>query len=68
MTFRGWAYPLESYSRAFEEAGLLIEVVREPPAPEDAVVRDLSERRWQRLPNFLMLRLMPAISARIVTP
>ncbi len=30
MTFRGWAYPLEAYARALEDAGLLVEAIREP--------------------------------------
>ena len=28
FTFDGWCYPLEAYTRALEEAGLLIEAVR----------------------------------------
>lgn len=64
MTFRGWAYPLEAYGRALEEAGMLIEALREPPVPAAAVERDPAERRWQRLPCFLMLRaLTPATGA-----
>ena len=57
MTFHGWCYPLAEYARAFERAGLLIEALREPPAPEAAVTRDPSEERWRRLPMFLFLRL-----------
>jgi SAM-dependent methyltransferase len=49
MTFSGWVHPLEAYALAFEESGLLIEAMREPAARGD--------RRWQRIPNFLMLRL-----------
>src|SRR5215216_1073699 len=30
ITFYGWAYPLEEYGRSFEDAGLLIESLREP--------------------------------------
>ena len=30
MTFRGWTYPLEDDVRAFESAGLRIDVLREP--------------------------------------
>jgi hypothetical protein len=52
MTFRGWAYALEDYARAFEDAGLLIEAVREPAARPGP-----GRGRWQRIPNFLMLRL-----------
>jgi SAM-dependent methyltransferase len=54
ITFRGWAYPLEAYARAVEEAGFLIEALREPPytAP------DGRPNRWERIPNFLQLRAL----------
>jgi SAM-dependent methyltransferase len=49
MTFAGWCYPLEDYMRAFEDAGFLIESLREPPDPA------------RPLPNFLLIRaLRPA--------
>ena len=56
ITFRGWAYPLEAYARALEDAGLLIEALREPPyaAP------DGRPNRWGRVPNFLQLRARKA--------
>jgi SAM-dependent methyltransferase len=57
MTFHGWCYALEDYARAFEDAGLLIEALREPRQREDIVSMDPSEARWQRLPMFLFLRL-----------
>ena len=50
MTFDGKRFPLESYARAFEAAGLLIEAIREPPAPPGG------KRRWTRLPMFLLIR------------
>jgi SAM-dependent methyltransferase len=56
VTFHGWSYPLEDYARALEEAGLLVEVIREPAASEAAVSQHPSFRRWQRLPMFLQLR------------
>ncbi len=56
FTFAGWAHPLEAYARAFEDAGLVIERLREVAAPDRAVARDPNERRWQRIPNFLFLR------------
>jgi hypothetical protein len=34
MTFSGWAYALEEYFAAFEAAGLLVESLQEPAAPE----------------------------------
>jgi hypothetical protein len=52
MTFRGWSYSLETYSRALEGAHLCIEALREPPVPDPAP----DERRWQRVPMFLMFR------------
>jgi SAM-dependent methyltransferase len=56
MTFSGWVYPLEAYSRAFEDAGLVLEALREPAATDAEVQLRGWERRWQRLPNFLMFR------------
>jgi SAM-dependent methyltransferase len=52
MTFRGWMYPLEAYSRALEGAHLHIEALREPPMPEP----DPDATRWRRVPMFLMFR------------
>jgi hypothetical protein len=47
---------LEDYSRALEEAGLLIEALREPPLPAEEVEREPAEERWRRLPSLPMLR------------
>jgi ubiquinone/menaquinone biosynthesis C-methylase UbiE len=47
MTFRGWTYPFEAYSRALEAAGLRIEALREPRGED------------RRFPMFLMLRARP---------
>jgi SAM-dependent methyltransferase len=44
VEFRGWAYPLFTYTRAFEDAGFLVESLREPPDPDRPV------------PNFLLIR------------
>jgi SAM-dependent methyltransferase len=63
MTFSGWAYPMETYFAAFEDAGLLVESLREPTAPEDDVLRDEAERRWNRIPNFLHLRAVKTRNA-----
>jgi SAM-dependent methyltransferase len=52
FTFAGWCYPLESYARALEEAGLLIEALREPADPAGG--------RWARVPMFLMWRALKA--------
>jgi SAM-dependent methyltransferase len=54
MTFRGWSYALEDYSRAFERAGFLIECIREPVP--DTPTPPL--QRWLRVPMFLHLRAL----------
>jgi SAM-dependent methyltransferase len=54
MTFRGWCYPLEDYAKALEEAGLVIEAIREP-AP---TTTRPEYGRWRRLPMFLHVRAM----------
>jgi hypothetical protein len=46
MTFTGWAHPLGKYTRALEDAGLLIEALREPefkdrPVPHHLWIRAL---------------------------
>jgi SAM-dependent methyltransferase len=50
FTFGGWCFPLEAYARALEEAGLLIEAIREPADPAGG--------RWARMPMFLMWRAL----------
>ena len=54
MTFRGMHRPIESYFIALEKAGLLVDMLREPGVPDDAINED-ADRRWQRLPLFLHL-------------
>jgi SAM-dependent methyltransferase len=68
MRFRGWCYPLEDYSRAFEDAGLGIESLREPLQRDEAVAADPSEERWQRMPVFLVLRLRKLEPAHALSP
>jgi SAM-dependent methyltransferase len=56
MTFHGWTYTLEDYVRALEEAGLLIERVREPvPSAEQGTKRP-GLGVWRRVPLFLFVR------------
>lgn len=56
MTFSGWMYALQDYADALEAAGLLIERVREPMAPDGA-----RWERYRRIPMFLHIRaLKPA--------
>jgi SAM-dependent methyltransferase len=57
----GWCYPLESYTRALEDRGFLIEAIREPSAPAERVAARPKALRRLRIPNFIMLRaLKPA--------
>lgn len=56
MHFKGWAYPLETYFRAQEEAGLVVEALREPVATEMPISLDRGWARWLRVPVFLMWR------------
>lgn len=55
MTFHSRHRPLEAYFSALEEAGFLVEALREPGVPDDAIASEAG-RRWQRLPLFLHLR------------
>ena len=56
LTFRGWCYPLEDYAVALEEAGFVIERLREP-RPNDAALERFgaAELRWLRVPMFLYM-------------
>lgn len=54
MTFDGMTHPLQSYARALEAAGLLIEAIREP-TPEGG---SLANSQWAQFPMFLMLRAL----------
>lgn len=57
MDFGGTQYDLESYARAFEEAGLVMTRVREPAPDLRAGVEQPGLERGTRIPYFLMLRL-----------
>ena len=41
---------------ALEAAGLLIEAIREPKAPDELVAGQPGKQRWQRIPLILQLR------------
>ncbi len=56
LTFHSEHRPLESYARALEASGLLIEAIREVKPPDHLVGRDPAARRWQRIPLFPHLR------------
>ncbi len=55
MTFLDQHRPLEDYFRALEEAGLLVERLREIPDTSD----DEGAARWRRVPLFLHIRAVP---------
>jgi hypothetical protein len=55
MTFHSRHRPLEAYFSALEEAGLLVESLREPSVLDHAIASEAG-RRWQRLPLLLHLR------------
>jgi hypothetical protein len=56
FTFSGWIYPLEMYSLALEDAGFVLEAMREPGAPEAEIRERPAVARWRTFPNFLMFR------------
>jgi SAM-dependent methyltransferase len=57
MTFNSRHRPLEAYFMALEQAGFLVEALREPSLPDHAIVIGTG-RRWQRIPCFLHLRAL----------
>ena len=58
MTFHSAHHPLEGYARAFEDAGLLIEAVREPRSTTLDGTPASRTNRWLRVPLFLHLRVV----------
>ena len=58
LTFHSEHRPLEAYARALASAGLLIEVLREAVPSDEVVARYPSDRRWQRVPMFLHMRVV----------
>jgi SAM-dependent methyltransferase len=56
LTFHSEHRPIEAYSHALEAAGLLIEAIREPRAPDALLADAPGKRRWQRIPLSLHLR------------
>lgn len=63
MHFRGWSYPFERYASALEEAGFLIERLREPAVPTELVAARPETAKWQGLPIFLQMRAVKAAVA-----
>lgn len=56
MTFHGWTHTLEDYARALEQAGCLIDRIREPVPGADASTQRPGLQRWRRVPLFLFIR------------
>jgi SAM-dependent methyltransferase len=54
ITFHSYHHSLASYLAPLEETGLLVEAVREPPAPYGR----MRTNRWTRLPLFLHVRAL----------
>jgi SAM-dependent methyltransferase len=56
LTFHSEHRPIQSYTRALEAAGLLIEAIREVGVTDRAVTDHPRRRRQQRIPVFLHVR------------
>jgi len=56
MHFKGWAYPLETYSLALEQGGFVVEAMREPALQKVPPSMDPGGGRWSRIPLLLMWR------------
>ena len=53
MTFHSRRHPLVDYAQALENAGFVIEKMREPGATQQAIARRPAYTKWQRVPMFL---------------
>ena len=58
MTFHSKHRPLVRFSKSFEQAGLLMEAIREHPVPDGVAAGSDRWKRWQRLPLFMHFRLL----------
>lgn len=56
MHFSGWHRPIFTYAKALQDAGLLIETIREPLPADDAPAGNWD--RWRRMPMFMQLRAL----------
>lgn len=55
MKFHGWSHPLQAYTSALADAGLVIADLREP-VPAEALSGDQQGlERWRRIPLFLWI-------------
>jgi SAM-dependent methyltransferase len=57
VTFHSEHRSIETYSRALERAGFVIEAIREPRVPDEAIKSERA-KRWQRVPLFLHIRAL----------
>lgn len=55
MTFTGWCYSLQDYSRALKQAGFVIEEIREPVPPVEITRQVATLAKWRRIPMFMHL-------------
>lgn len=56
ISLPGTHRPLDAYTRALENAGFLIEVMREPRPSKHQIARHPESARWHRIPCFLHIR------------
>jgi SAM-dependent methyltransferase len=58
MTFESWRRPLSAYTRVFEQAGFVIEAMREPVPDEAALALAPALVKWCEQPLFLHVRAL----------
>jgi SAM-dependent methyltransferase len=63
ITLPGVHRPLEAYTRALEQGGFSLEVLREPRPTKHQVARYPESARWLRIPCFLHLRAIKTSSS-----
>ena len=68
MEFVGVDRLLSAYARALEDAGFLLEAVREPVPDDDFALEYPRAAKWQRVPIFLHLRCRLAADIRPEEP
>lgn len=55
MHFHGWSHPLQTYTQALHEAGLVITRLHEPQPSTHQSPEEHHLNRWRRLPLFLWI-------------
>ncbi|MGH2895388.1 MAG: hypothetical protein ACRDPM_19280 [Solirubrobacteraceae bacterium] len=58
MTFESWRRPLSAYTLALEQAGFLIDAMREPVPDEAALATAPALAKWRNEPVFLHIRAL----------